>query len=238
VFNLGDRVEGYTSPVHLLLSTAILALPGATALLKLNLASLILGIATLWQTTRLARMVGFARWLQIAAVFAVAGSWNFVVSASNGLETILVAFLVTGAAASLADHEREREWWRPATWTALLALSRPGAILTVLALAVVSLVHRRSRPWWQRIAWTAGPLVALAALLAFRIAYYGEALPSVGPIAWRRLTIAPFAVCLLRDLSLVRAGEAPEDLLLSDWPPLLSGAAWSLPFGLSVHAGR
>jgi decaprenyl-phosphate phosphoribosyltransferase len=61
----------------------------------------------------------------------------------------------------------------------------------------------------------------------------------VDGVPWRPLTAIPFTVCLLRYASRVRggAGEAPEELVLSDRVIVLGGLAWLLLFALSVHAG-
>ena len=74
------------------------------------------------------------------------------------------------------------------------------------------------------------------ALLAYCM--WAFSLPAVRGIPWRPLTILPFAVCLLRYGELVHrgAGEAPEDVLLSDWPLQLAGLAWLALFALEVHA--
>jgi decaprenyl-phosphate phosphoribosyltransferase len=63
-------------------------------------------------------------------------------------------------------------------------------------------------------------------------------LPAVRGIPWRPLTIIPFTICLLRYGGLVRrgAGEAPEDVLLSDRPLQLAGLMWLALFALEVHA--
>ena len=55
---------------------------------------------------------------------------------------------------------------------------------------------------------------------------------------WRLLTIAPFAVCLLRygRLVLAGAGEAPEDVLFRDRTLQLIGLVWLVLFALGVHA--
>jgi hypothetical protein len=178
VFNLGERVEGYTSPLHLLVATAVLLLPGGVALFKLKLISVLFAVGAVWQTSRLARIVGLPRWSQLAVLVAVAGSWNFMVSASNGLETSLMAFLATGTTASLASSNSMRQWRRPATWAALLALTRPDAILDIAVLAIVNCARQRSLPWGQRLYWLTGPAVTLSALLAFRLTYYGSLLPN------------------------------------------------------------
>jgi decaprenyl-phosphate phosphoribosyltransferase len=74
------------------------------------------------------------------------------------------------------------------------------------------------------------------ALLAYCM--WAFSLPTVRGIPWRPLTILPFAACLLRYNGLVHrgAGEAPEDVLLSDRPLQLAGLAWLVLFALEVHA--
>ena len=74
------------------------------------------------------------------------------------------------------------------------------------------------------------------ALLAYCM--WAFSLPAVRGIPWRPLTIVPFAACLLRYSELVHrgAGEAPEDVLLSDRPLQLAGLAWLALFALEVHA--
>jgi decaprenyl-phosphate phosphoribosyltransferase len=74
------------------------------------------------------------------------------------------------------------------------------------------------------------------ALLAYCV--WAFSLPTVDGIPWRPLTILPFAACLLRYGELVRggAGEAPEDVLLTDRPLQLAGVVWLALFALGVHA--
>jgi decaprenyl-phosphate phosphoribosyltransferase len=74
------------------------------------------------------------------------------------------------------------------------------------------------------------------ALLAYCM--WAFSLPAVRGIPWRPLTIVPFAVCMLRYGGLVHrgAGEAPEDVLLSDRPLQVAGLAWLALFALEVNA--
>ncbi len=57
-------------------------------------------------------------------------------------------------------------------------------------------------------------------------------------VPWRLLTVIPFTACMLRYGALVRAGagEAPEEMLLSDRVLMVSGGLWLLLFALTVHA--
>lgn len=81
-------------------------------------------------------------------------------------------------------------------------------------------------------------LIASAGVALLAYCAWTFELPTVGGIPWRPLTIAPFAVCLIRYGALVRsgAGEAPEDMLLSDRPLQLAAVTWLSLFALGVHA--
>jgi decaprenyl-phosphate phosphoribosyltransferase len=87
-------------------------------------------------------------------------------------------------------------------------------------------------PLLQRLLVASG----LCALFAYSV--WAFELPTVHGVPWRLLTIVPFALCLLRYGTLVRAGagEAPDDLILRDRPLQLGAVAWLVLFALSVHA--
>ncbi len=75
-----------------------------------------------------------------------------------------------------------------------------------------------------------------AALFAYCV--WAFSLPLIDGVPWRPLTVLPFALCLARYGSLLRAGdgEAPEELMLSDRPLQLAGLLWLILFALGVHA--
>ena len=81
-------------------------------------------------------------------------------------------------------------------------------------------------------------MAASAAGAVFAYCVWALQLPDIEGVPWRPLTIIPFAICLLRYGTLVRAGrgEAPEELLLADRLLLVAGGAWLVLFALSVHA--
>lgn len=81
-------------------------------------------------------------------------------------------------------------------------------------------------------------LAASGAGALFAYCVWAFELPDVAGIPWRPLTAIPFAICLLRYGKLVRAGagEAPEELLMSDRGLALGGLAWLVLFAISVNA--
>jgi decaprenyl-phosphate phosphoribosyltransferase len=81
-------------------------------------------------------------------------------------------------------------------------------------------------------------LAGSAAGALFAYCVWAFQLPNVDGVPWRPLTVAPFALFLVRYAALVRAGEgeAPEDLLLGDRWLALAGATWLVVFALGVHA--
>jgi decaprenyl-phosphate phosphoribosyltransferase len=76
------------------------------------------------------------------------------------------------------------------------------------------------------------------ALFAYWVWAFG--VPDIDGVPWRPMTAVPFTVCLLRYGSRVRAGggEAPEEMVLTDWVLILGGLAWLILFALNVHAGN
>jgi decaprenyl-phosphate phosphoribosyltransferase len=81
-------------------------------------------------------------------------------------------------------------------------------------------------------------MLVSAACSLFAYCVWAFQLPLVDDVPWRPLTIAPFALCLLRYGTLVRAGqgEAPERLLFADRQLAIAGSAWFVLFALGVDA--
>lgn len=81
-------------------------------------------------------------------------------------------------------------------------------------------------------------LTGSAAGALFAYCVWAFSLPFADGVPWRPLTIAPFALCLLRYRILIERGngEAPEALLLSDRALALVAGVWLVLFSLGVHA--
>jgi decaprenyl-phosphate phosphoribosyltransferase len=164
-------------------------------------------------------------WRRVIVLDIVAIAGGFVLRALAGGVAAPVTLsrwfvlVVTGASLFLAAGKRHAEWLRTA---ATREPAEPGRH-----------VLRRYTPGVLRLLLSGSGAVAL-------FAYYVWAfeMPDIDGVPWRLLTAVPFTICLLRYGALVRggAGEAPEEMLLSDRVLLLAGAAWLVLFGLSVHA--
>jgi hypothetical protein len=184
VYNPGERVEGYTNLLWTLLLAALLRagvdplraaeLPGIAAY-----AGLALVLA--WESWRRARPPGRA-FLPLAAALVLACD-DFQVWATGGLETSLFALLA--AAGLLATRDAPGAAARPwlaGTLLALAVLTRPDGLLFAAAgVASWWLPRDRRAPRERRRAAlaTLAPVAALLAVLVpWKLAYYGELLPT------------------------------------------------------------
>jgi hypothetical protein len=180
VYNPGERVEGYTN----LLWT--LALAGALAAGAPDLASAEwMGIAGY---AGLALLLFAFRWrrhrrdgtacLPLAAG-AVLVSGDFHDWASGGLETSLFTLLAAaGVLLSLRAEEGVRRALAAGVALSLLALTRPDGVLFAAA-AAAGVAWRTGRAGMRALVAMGVPvLVTLAVWAAFKLAYYGELMPT------------------------------------------------------------
>jgi len=181
VFNVGERVEGFTSPLHLLLSVVLLTVaPSVDILFKAKCASLLFAFVMLAQTGSLARRSGLRAWEAVLAQALVALNINFALAGVNGLETTLYGVLLL---AGLLLFHRECRTGRGLLSGAVLflaTLARPEASLVVASLLVVRILRvRRGRlPLRFVLGWLLVFLVPAVLLEAARWGYYGQLLPN------------------------------------------------------------
>ena len=180
VFNVGERVEGYSNFLWV-----VMLAPFATFQEDLSSAATILGLLL-----ALLSLVVAARglrdiqgvtspWALGSMLPLIAGSGYFAAWAISGLETGLYAFLLTSAwyRYSLEQRDAGKRWPLSALLFAGLALARPdGALLCVAAILWHLLAHRRAGvAGTHRHVWLF-PLLILAILVgyhAWRFAWFG-----------------------------------------------------------------
>ncbi|HSJ14322.1 MAG TPA: hypothetical protein VK939_07895, partial [Longimicrobiales bacterium] len=236
VFNTGERVEGYTSPLWL----AVLTVP---ALLSANLplwALLSGGLAGALTIALVARTGGFRAGLLGAAFLATHPPlvyWSF-----SGMDTVPAAGLVL---ATLLAAERGR-LLLAGTLLGLAVLARPDAawcLPAVAGLVIWRLGWRAAlRQSWQ-VALPAAALVLTH--LAWRIHYYGEWLPNTAlakagvPLslligsgaAYVARALVAYAPLVALALLARRYQFQPRDRLVA---LLLGGLAWFVLYVLMV----
>jgi arabinofuranosyltransferase len=179
VFNPGQSVEGFTSPLHLLFVIGAYLVPGSHALLKVKLLSLVFGALSLAVATRLVRAAGLPRWGVNVALVLLGGSWSLAVSSANGLETTLACLLTTLLLAELVSgHATERPLVAGLASAGLVAV-RPEGIFVAACLVVASaMLEPRAMSLLRRCQWFAGALAAQVLIEVARLAYYGQMLPN------------------------------------------------------------
>ncbi len=176
VFNIGERVEGYSNFLWLMLLAPFHAL-GADLVLTAKVFGVLLALITLWLTVQLATPTGYG-WV---AGLLLAATAPFAIWAVGGLETMLFACLFAASALAFVREEETGRGVVSGILFALLALTRPeGLLFGVLAAGfrAVRLWHARqspaSRDWLRLALWIVPPLVHFI----WRLSYYGYPLPN------------------------------------------------------------
>lgn len=243
VFNPGERVEGYSNLLWVLLLTVFARLgldPSHTwgMVLAAKLLGAACGFACLPMLLRLSRQFDPEdephAWLRGLPALLLGVSVYFAVWTVGGLETPLYAFLLLWCGhlylRGLAGSRRA--FFASVGVIGLLGLTRPEGFFVAGAFALHLLFAARGAApaRRERVVWFGLNAVLVAALIVFRMAYYGDWLPNT----YYAKADAPRLLTYLRGLH-----QASEGLLGTVGLPLLvlvplawsrrrSPAAWSL----------
>lgn len=180
VWNVGERVEGYTNFLWTLLMAAVHTLP--LDRIGICLAIQILGIpllwACLWATVHLARTCRLLPASACCALLLTALHYNLLYFGLMGMETALLTVLISGGLTATAEALQKREGsLRSAPWYALAVLCRLDAIVVVAVAYGMELTYaRRARGRSVLSAAIVGGV--LAGHFLWRHSYYGEWLPN------------------------------------------------------------
>lgn len=208
VYNIGQRVEGFTNLLWVLLVALGMKL-GGTAPVVSHWLGVSSGIALLLLAHAYARCLLDPKSVFLAALapWLVLASTSFAIWTVSGLETPLFAALVVAALVAQARGHQTT-----ATVTCVLAtLTRPEGVLVAAVTAATDFAaggdrRRRAMPL------AVGYALFCAALTVFRLAYFGSALPNtfyakVGgiPFSWTLWYLGTFVVQVAAPLSLAAA---------------------------------
>ncbi len=176
VYNIGERVEGYSNFLWIML-LALARWLGFDLVVAAKVLGAALGVACIGITWLLARGLP----LRMVSPCMVAVSPAFVAWSMGGLETHLFALLLGASAWALLRSDEARLDPLAGALLGLLALARPeGLMFVVLAVGFRLWRWWRGAPSLQRTEWLGVALmgVIVVAFYAWRLAYYGYPLPN------------------------------------------------------------
>ena len=186
VWNLGERVEGYTT----FLWTILLAVPGVFGL-DLESSARIFGIAAglvalflLWRLSiRVSRPPMASPLLPLIAVALTVANSAIAYWSVSGMETPLFAALLVGSALAFL-HERDTTFfWTPILFL-LVSLTRPeGTLLFGLTVLFFALERLARKQTIREVLPQAGRLLGFYAVpfvlfMGWRLVYYGHLFPN------------------------------------------------------------
>jgi len=176
VYNIGERVEGYSNFLWIVLLLPFAKL-GVDLSLTAKVLGCLLGLLSLGLTYHFGRVFiggSIAAWL-------LACSAPFAVWAMGQLETPLFAFLALAASfAFLSEEKRNTGWWSGILF-GLLALSRPEGILfffVAMALRALGLLREKEKANRRDFLRVAACMAIVLPYSIWRLLYYGYPLPN------------------------------------------------------------
>jgi hypothetical protein len=209
VYNIGERVEGYTSLLWVLILAASHAL-GLDMVTASHVIGIALSVLTLIVVYRMAAraLPAEATVGRLFPVFFLATSWIYAGWATGGLETALFAFLsglaVSHVQASVAAGSPPSDWLP--LICLLVVLTRPEGMLMAGVLGLASLVsdiRLGRRPLTTITRWAVLFALPLAILEMWRLQYYGEWLPNTFYVKVNKVEYVergwPFFISFARD---------------------------------------
>lgn len=250
VFQPGERLHTFTSPLGVLLPAAALALTGNTSdagalwIFRAMSAAAFAGAVTLlWSWARRAKLLPVAAAVLAGLLALDAKSVDFSI---NGMETgVLLLFLALGVRTLFAPPERRAWLWLGISWGGLM-WTRPDSFIYIGALAAAAWLFNdaaatgRTRLQWIREFLFAGLVCTALYLpwLAFSWSYYGTPVPNTvvaKALCRPNRTPAEF-VAFLRELPRVFAlGQSPFEAaflpsyhIAGGWPVSAVRAAQAL----------
>ncbi len=185
VFNLGERVEGYTNFLWTILMAGVMGLG-----LDVGIWSRVLGVAcalgTLLVLTRFStRLSGQPSYKDVIAGLLLAAAPAFACWSTGGLETQLFTFLLVLGWTSYLDaiFNDDTQLYRCAVWFALSAMTRPEGMLVFGLMGIyhvfwMLVVERRWRPSRQEYLCAGTFLALFGPYFAWRWSYYGWPFPN------------------------------------------------------------
>lgn len=172
VFNSGEKIEGYSNFLWVLL-LGLLKTAGLDPVVYAKFLGMIFAVTTLVLVYRIGRScLELTETASLAASAFLASNIGFVYYSVSGLETILYGCLLT----ALLYCMLKGSFAGAGCVAGLLILTRPEGVLAIAALGAALVVQRRGAK--NRLVSIGIPAAVFAALTGFRIWYFGDWLPN------------------------------------------------------------
>jgi arabinofuranosyltransferase len=184
VWNLDERVEGYTNFLWTVLVAAVMALTGADPPWIALVGSLLCFVANLVVITRLGRRLAAPHGPRVTvpiATLLLACQLVFSSYGTSGLETMASSLFVTLGASALLGATAPRGAFVAGSMLILATFTRPDHSLfyAVGGLVLLAEEWRRLRSGGLRVLVAyAAPALVYAAYLGWKLQYYGHVLPN------------------------------------------------------------
>jgi hypothetical protein len=176
VFNPGERVEGFTSMLWVLL-LSVCGLIGLDLLAVARILGVVAGLSTIILTYRLFHALNGSEARSVFGLFApliLAVNGAFACWAGSGMETALFVCLTVGSYLTVL----EERWLLAAVFTSACILTRPEGMLVCGLLFLFQCIRAwgdKERRW---LGWLLACGLTAAGLIAFRLFYFQEWLPN------------------------------------------------------------
>ncbi len=177
VFNIGERVEGYTNFLWIIIVSLFIRL-GADPVVTAKILGVIFSLGTLYLLWSLSPIFLPGKpWLRNVPALLMVTTASFSIYAVSGLETIMFCFLLTLAFKFFIREETAIGSFQ-ISWIILflLTLTRPEGFLFFIIFAVVKFSTKTNRR--RLIAWASPYLLLLAVYLIWKLTYFGNILPN------------------------------------------------------------
>jgi hypothetical protein len=184
VFNLGERVEGFTNFLWTILLAIGIKL-GVSPVVSSRFLGVALGVGTLAVVVRLSLRLDRERpspW-HLVAPLGLAATGAFACWCTGGLETMLFTFLSLLAFERLLGEIDAGRGAESALWFALAGMTRPEGVLFFGIAGLVRLAlnlgrERRVLPRRHELAWVGLFVLVFAPYFAWRWRYFGWPFPN------------------------------------------------------------
>lgn len=190
VFNPGERVEGYTNFIWMMLlaGLGILGLPFSIIISLSQILGVVCGagVIVLFHLL-LRRVLSVPPWLAALAGLLLAGNGAFAYWCVSGMETGLFALFLAAAFFFYLREHNQRNLFLASSFFGLSALTRPEGMMflgtAVLHFVILRLWRDRASalglPNFKSLVFLVLPCIVLVApLYAWRLSYYGQLFPN------------------------------------------------------------